>query len=321
MIRSFPGLILALCIFAHCIVSPCHSAEQTDAQQQEQTAISIDMYADREQASIGDEINLTITYTWPNDYNVDPEPNPAHVLDQSHIFVVDAPPVRPLNTGTHQKRRWNFTILAQQSGAWSLPRPGFQARKPDGSIATCTAPELILQVGLVEKPPRLSAPSLMWSGEDSDAEGIHTRYWRYLLIAALLIAATVFTLLKRKKDIPHISPIETFELVIRQAKSQDDSKEAAALLSFAVRQYCTKVWAFDGIGATSRELRQFLKAHISSSDLSSICHVLDQLEVFRWAPQSDQESSIISLIEHADNWCHQQEQARLAAIAAAEEAS
>ena len=320
--RMLFASLLCACALCTPLQNSLHSAEnpsdpkaQSTVQDTSSSAISIDMYADREQASIGDEINLTITYAWPNDYNVDPEPNPAHVLDQSHIFVVNAPPVTLLNTGTHQQRRWNFTILAQQSGAWSLPRPGFQATSPDGKTETCTAPELILQIGIVEKPPQLSAPSSMWSGEDSNNEGIHKRYWRYIVIGLFLIIGSITLLFKRKQDAPVISPIETFEKVIGTAKSQKDLKESAALLSFAVRQYCTLVWSFDGIGATSREMRTYLKPHLSSEQLSSICNLLDQLETFRWSPQSDQSNSIVSLIEHADNWCHQQEKARLAALA------
>ncbi len=280
-------------------------------------SVRIDMYADREQAAIGDELTLTITYVWPSDWTIEKEPNPAMTLSNMNVFIVDAPPVDRLVFGNEQQLRWTFTILAQQSGAWSLPQLGFEITDPQGQTHTTSAPNIIIQVGVDEKPPRLSEPSLAWTTQDSTDAGIHQSYWWILILIVLIIGGVLFWYLRKQQPEQIVKPIERFDHTIAQARAAKDSKEAAALLSLALRTYCSEIWLFDGVAATNREMRFFLRRHLGSKELSSICHILDGVEDFRWAPDGELADNVNAFINDSVQWCQSQEQARQAAEAEA----
>lgn len=278
--------------------------------------LSMDMYADREQADIGDEIVLTVTYTWPKDFIVDKEPNPADVFNQHDLFIVDAPPVERLSSAGQEQRRWTLHVLAQFSGAWSIPRPGFQAQAPDGRIHTSSAPELILQIGTSSNPPRLAEPSLAWTYADSQDAGIHGQRWWYALLAILVILVVLLFVLRRKHEEKPVDPFALFNQELKQAQTAQNYKESAARLSHALRAYCSHVWAFDGLGATNREMRRYLQTHLAPEELRSVCAILDSIEDIRWAPDHENQEVIQRCLVDAHTWCSKQERQRQERIAA-----
>ena len=185
-------MIARCCLLLCCLMTSLCAADAANP-------LGMDMYADREQAEIGDEIVLTVTYTWPANYTVEAEPNPADVFNQHDLFIVDAPPVERLTSAGQEQRRWTLHVLAQFSGAWSIPRPGYQAQAPDGSTHTISAPELILQIGASSNPPRLAEPSLAWTYADSKDAGIHGNNWWYLLLLLLIIIIVAVFLFRKKR--------------------------------------------------------------------------------------------------------------------------
>lgn len=280
--------------------------------------VRIDMYADSEQVTIGDELQVHIIYSWPEDWTPDAAPDPATVFSNSDLFIVDAPPKKEMIDGGQRRWRWQFTVLAKQSGAWSLPRPGIQVSDTEGHTHTATAPELIIQVGIDESPPRLSAPSPSWTSADSADAGLRQRYWLWAVIALILmIGSFMLWRLRRRQDRPTLSAIEEFQQTITSARKREDGKDAAALLSQAVRRFCGRCWSFDGAAATQREMRIYLNQNLDPDDLRRIHQVLDQLESLRWTPASMHKEQVETLIDAAAQWCTEQD-ARLKAAAEAQ---
>ena len=299
-------MMLRLCLLFMIFLS-AHAADKP---------LHIDMYADREQAEIGDEIVITVTYSWPSTYQVTPEPNPADVFNQEDLFIVNAPPVERLSTGGREQRRWTLHVLAQFSGAWAIPRPGFQASDPDDRIVTASAPEVILQIGSSDNPPRLAEPSLAWTYADSKDAGVHSNTWWYVLVL-LLIITVIAVFLYRKKPIEEIiDPYERFNQELKQAQQQQNYKDAAALLSKAIRSYCSQIWVFDGLGATNKEIRYHLQRHLKADDLRKVCGILDSIEDIRWAPDHENAQVIQRCLVDAHSWCQDQERERQAKLAA-----
>ncbi|NRA38299.1 MAG: hypothetical protein HRU15_09180 [Planctomycetes bacterium] len=269
--------------------------------------VSVNMYVDQAQASIGDEITVHIDYQWPKGWIINKNTNPAIYFTNAGAFLLEAPPVEDLTIGSRQQQKWQLTILTQSSGAWSLPQPGFQVTDPQGMAHVASAPEVIIQVGIEKNPPQLSAQSELWSSADSDNSGVHSQFWIWIIAALLICAILVVVFRPKKEPILQLSPLELFQQSFIRAQSAADGKDAAAELSQGLRRFCGMIWKFDGIAATNREMRSLLQDHIASDELRHICSMLDNIESVRWTAAEAQLMQMHSLASDAQTWCQQQQ--------------
>ncbi|HYE06622.1 MAG TPA: DUF4381 family protein [Planctomycetota bacterium] len=262
---------------------------------------TVTMSAAPAQVDVGREVTVTLSYAWPAGWTVVAEPDPAR--DFAALFVTSFPPVEKIATGEAEERRWRLTVLAPQSGAWSLPRPTLTVRAPDGAEHRAQAPEVIVAVGTANAPAQLAAARPLWTrpesviGDDHDA-------WRWIAVAicALLAAAIAAIVLRRRAAESGPTAHARFHAALAGVRSAGDGKEAGARLSLALRAFAGATWRFDGAGSTTRELAQLLKPRAPEGETRTVVRMLEELDGLRWSPDQLPASQVTPLIDEARSW-------------------
>lgn len=267
---------------------------------------------------VGSPVEVTVTYRWPADWQVEP-PNPGPAF--ADAFVIDSPPPERWRTGQEAGERWRLRLLAQRSGAWALPQPQLRARH-DGTTQDVQAPEVVIQVGTEAAPAQPAAPRALWLSDDLPAD--ETPWWIAAAVAGVLaIGLGVLAWWWPRRHVePPVPPLRTLHEALGNALG-GDGKEAGARVSRALRRYCGDTFGFDGPATTARECSQRLRAPLADDEYRTISRLLDELDGLRWAADDLGVGSVEPLRSQALAWA-EQVQARLdreAAIAAEQAAA
>jgi len=263
---------------------------------------AIDLSATPAQISVGETVQVTVTYRWPHAWTVDAEPDPALAFRSQ--FVTAAPPASRSSTSEEERRVFRYTVAATRSGAWLLPRPQFSVRSPQGPL-TVTAPEVIVQVGTESAPPKLPAarPLLLRPPQALPS----SRLWWWLGGGALLVVIAVVWWLRRRRAVASgPTPWQVFEAELSGARAASDGKTAGAAISLAVRRYAGATWGFDGPGLTTREmgyvLRRLRAGRISDDESRELLRLLARLDDLRWSASDAPAEAMHDLVTLAHTW-------------------
>jgi hypothetical protein len=244
-------------------------------------AVVIDMSASPASLAVGERVTVTLTYRWPRGWTVtEPDPGPA----LRDAFVVDLPPAKKTATGDEERRVFTVVLAATRSGAWALPRPSFTVTGPDGAV-TAQAPEVLVQVGVENKPAALPAVRNAWVRPPPSV--VVTPWGVYGTVAGVVVAAAIaawWWLRRRHVVLSGLTPLQIFTRELDAARMSGDGKEAGGRLSLALRRYVGALWRFDGPGSTTRETASFLRGRLPDEEFTALVRLLDRLDDLRWSP-------------------------------------
>lgn len=274
--------------------------------------VAIDMWVDETAVAVGDELRVHVRYRWPVGWTPAEEPRPARAFDAAGAFLVDVPAPQALQDGRHEVRTWELGVLATRSGTWKLPQPGLQVQDPDGRPHTASAPVVVLEVGTESEPVEPAPASPLWYTAN-DPSARPAPIWPWLLGAVALAAVMLALLLRRREREPPLSPAERFSRDLHLARVSTDGKAAASALSQALRRYVGASYGFDGVGATTAELRVLLQPHLDAEARRRLLELLEALDAQRWAPEDLDNATIQPLIDRATAWVGAEEERRSAA--------
>lgn len=267
---------------------------------------------------VGSPVEVTVTYRWPAEWQVEP-PDPGAAFATS--FVIDSPPPERWRTGQEAGERWRLRLLAQRSGAWALPQPTLRARHA-GTTHEAQAPLVVIQVGTEAAPVDPAPPRALWLSDDLPRDD--APWWIAAAVAAALalgLGAFAWWWPRRHVD-PPTPPIRTLHEELDNALG-GDGKEAGARVSRALRRYCGDTFGFDGPATTARECSVRLRPPLPDDEHRDISRLLEQLDALRWAADDLGVSVVEPLRSQALTWA-ERVQARLdrqAAEAAAQQSA
>lgn len=277
---------------------------------------------------VGDVAKLRIVYRWPANTAVIRAPDPAG--DLHGLLVEELIRVDQGRVGDDQREVWRAQLVVPVSGTWSLPRPWFSIRGPDGP-ERIVAEERLLPIGIGEEEPALEPARPLWQRAEA---GIDADRWSAWQIGALVggiaggLAALAWVLWRRRGKMELETPLETFERELGRARQaalgSDEGKQAGALLSLALRRYAGRLYDFDGPGATVEEALAHLRQALPTQLAQGLRSLLRQLDDLRWQANELSAVAVVPFIDQAQQWVAQVEAHRAAeaeAAATAEAAS
>jgi hypothetical protein len=263
--------------------------------------VAIDMSAAPATVDMGKSVVVTISYRWPRHWRVSGEPNPS--LDFADEYVTAVPPAISTSAGGEERRTFALTVWPTRSGAWPLPRPTFSASPPDGEAATARAPEVVVQVGVVDRPiePPAARPLVMRPPPIIE-QPRRLVYWLAGGAAALALAVAMVALRSRRTAEAAPTPREVLARELRAAAGAADGKEAGARASLALRRFAGTVWSFDGPGSTAREAAQTARARGPEDEARELARLLENLDALRWSPDAVAAAELEPLIASGTRW-------------------
>lgn len=261
---------------------------------------SVELTAAPAQCAVGESVVVTITYRWPHGWAVANEPDPTPGFREQ--FVTAAPPPVKSSTGAEERREFRLTLAATRSGAWLLPRPAFTATGPGGPVEA-KAPEVIVQVGTDNAPPRLPEPRpLLIRPPEAEAQ---SRLAWWLGGAGVLVAAAVgaYFYFRRHPAFSGPTPAEIFARDLALAAQAKEGKDAGTLLSLALRRFAGAIWKFDGPGQTTREMGFALRsAQVPEDESRALLRLLERLDDLRWAGGDLPVAEVQPLLDDGRGW-------------------
>lgn len=250
--------------------------------------------------AVGDELELRLTYRWPADWPVLVEADPARDFAELRLTAVEQRDARRF--ADRQESIWQVAVLVERSGAWELPTPRLVLQGPDGPVRASCEP-LLLQVGLPDGEPPLEEARGLWTRPPIDLEQPLSPWW-YLGGAAVLLAGLVVGWWYWRR--PPAATAVAAETVARQAlaraRQAGDGKQAAGIISLALRRYCGVAWAFDGVGATAAETISHITGRATDTERQDLRKLFHDLDGLRWAPGELTAATVGPYVDQALGW-------------------
>jgi hypothetical protein len=277
----------------------------------DQTAPSVSLRAQPTQVAVGDSVVLSVNYRWLADAPPAQMPDPSAALAQEIVSAIKGPD-RSTADGIVE-HSWTATVVMRSSGTWQAPV--FELAVDDTPVRSS---EVLITVGTASTEAALPPPSALWTRSAIPPEQQAAIWpWVVAIIVLLLIAALAAVLLLRRRR-PGPTPFQRFSTELAQVLEASEAAEAGARLAGCLRRYCGRRWAFDGAGATGRELIDHLHDELPSTDLAQLRRIMNHLDDLRFSPEGLALAQVRSLLDEGRSWVSRQEH-RLAAEAQATE--
>lgn len=268
---------------------------------------------------LGDEVTLVLTYRWPRDFTLVDAPDPVALFPDAAMTGLS--PEADLRDGDQIVRRWRFALLAERSGPWALPQPVLVAHDAAGTRHRVVARAVVLDVDATTAEPDLAAASPLLRRSDLPSEAADSGAALAITVAALVVTAMAAgAWWWRRREIVQAPPEEVFQRDLVGLGAVADGKQGGALLSAALRRYCGRVFAFDGLGSTTREVDRVLRSALTADGARACTRLLERLDQLRWAPGGLAPSALKPLVDGARDWV-EQDTARRKALEARKEAA